>query len=307
VLKKGELVALRVELLPDKVRDMHDDEIIGEKALPGVPNHRPELSNTGKPANATKTRTPPAKYVNGLGMSFCFVPKGKAWLGGGGGKPGTTLVEMPYDFYLGTYEVTQEEWQDLMGANPSFFQANWGKDHLKDAPPADFKKFPVERVTRDEAVLFIARLNEKDKRKGWVYRLPGPAEWEYACRGGPMKDQAESAFDYYFDKPTNQLTKDEANYGGNEGHTVKVGSYRPNRLGLYDMHGNVSEWCENAGGGRGARGGSWNDTAGNCRAMRGGGGRLARALNTHGLRVARVPVDARPPSIPDDKETDPDK
>jgi serine/threonine protein kinase len=264
---------------------------------------RMELRPVARPAPATEKRADalPAKYINGLGMSFSFVPKGKAWLGGAAGKPGTTLVELPYDYYLGTYEVTQEEWQSLMGMNPSFFQANWGKDHLKDMPPADFKKFPVERVTRDEALLFIARLNEKDKQAGWVYRLPGPAEWEYACRGGPMKDQSESAFDYYFVKPTNQLNQDAANFGGNEGHTVKVGSYKPNRLGLYDMHGNVSEWCENAGGGRGARGGSWNDTAGNCRASRGGGGRLVRALNTHGIRVARVPVDARPPLIPDDK------
>jgi len=325
VLKKGDEITLKVEVIPGRVRVVQGDRVIGEKPLPAALDRRPLQSKpldkpaTGDSSNSQASKNPvvqtspaspkrsdtlPPKIGNHLGMSFSLVPKGKAWLGGAAGKPGTTLVEMPYDFYLGTYEVTQDEWQNLMGVNPSFFAANWGKDHLRDVAPIDFKRFPVERVSRDEALLFIARLNEKDKQAGWVYRLPGPAEWEYACRGGPMKDQSESAFDYYFDKPTNQLTEHDANFGGNEGHTVKVGSYKPNRLGLYDMHGNVSEWCENAGGGRGARGGSWNDTAGNCRAMRGGGGRLVRALNTHGLRVARVPVDARPPLLPDDK-TDP--
>ncbi len=250
----------------------------------------------------------PPKIANRFGMEFLVVPKGKAWLGGAAGKPGTTLVEIPYDFYLGTYEVTQEEWQNVMGdkSNPSHFSPTGpGKEALKGMSAANLKRLPVDHVSREDALLFIARLNEKDKQAGWVYRLPGPAEWEYACRGGPMKDQSESAFDYYFEQPTNQLTKDDANFGGNEGHPVKVGSYRPNKLGFFDMHGNVSEWCENATGGRGARGGSWNDTAGNCRAQRGGGGRLVRGLSTHGLRVARVPVGADEPQIPDDKTTDP--
>ena len=131
-----------------------------------------------------------------------------------------------------------------------------------------------------------------------MYRLPSPAEWEYACRGGPMTDQAESAFNYYLDPPANVLRPDQANFvGAGKGRTVVVGSYKPNKLELYDMHGNVSEWCEGVGGGTGARGGSFAEDAGNCRAARGGGGRLHVGLQTHGLRVVRAPS-ANRPSLP---------
>ena len=70
-----------------------------------------------RPGKAEVAPLPPT-FRNGLGMEFVLVPKGKSWLGGGGGKPGTKEVEMPYDFYLGKFEVTQEEWEKLMGSNP---------------------------------------------------------------------------------------------------------------------------------------------------------------------------------------------
>ena len=79
-----------------------------------------------------------------------------------------------------------------------------------------------------------------------MYRLPKEVEWEYACRGGPMANKLDSAFDFYFDKPVDQLQAEQANFEHGKGlkRTCQVGSYKPNRLGLYDMHGNVWEWCE---------------------------------------------------------------
>ena len=93
--------------------------------------------------------------------------------------------------------------------------------------------------------MFLAKLNEREKETGWVYRLPTAVEWEYACRGGPMADKADSAFDFYFARPTNTLLPEQANFSETElKRTCMVGSYPPNALGLYDLHGNVWEWCD---------------------------------------------------------------
>ena len=146
-------------------------------------------------------------------MEFVIVPKGKSWLGGGKDKLGDKEVEIPPDFYLGKYEVTQEEWEKVMGENPSYFSRTaGGKDAVKDIPDADLKRFPVESVSWDDCQLFVAKLNKLEKETGWVYRLPKEVEWEYACRGGPMADKSDSAFDFYFDKPTNTLSPDQANF-----------------------------------------------------------------------------------------------
>src|SRR5205823_2918425 len=100
---------------------------------------------------------------------------------------------------------------------------------------------------------FLVKLNKQEKAIGWLYRLPTEAEWEYACRGR-ANSKEECSFHFYFDKPTDDLSSTQANFNGHfpvgtadKGpyleRTTKVGSYRPNRLGLYDMHGNVWEWC----------------------------------------------------------------
>lgn len=173
---------------------------------------------------------------------------------------------------------------------------------MAGVPNADLGRFPVESVSWGETQKFLALLNKQAGEPGWVYRLPGADEWEYACRGGPMSGQADSSGDFYFfDKPADQLLPEQANFASERGdgiqRTCKVGSYRPNRLGLYDMHGNVWEWCEDAANPGGAialrvtRGGGWgDDSALRCRA--GLRESLAQAGQDSGLglRVARVPA-----------------
>jgi formylglycine-generating enzyme required for sulfatase activity len=243
--------------------------------------------------------TPPT-HKNNLGMEFILVGKGKFRMGGGAGNPGDKEVEIAHDFYIGKYEVTQEEWHKVTMANPSYWSREGaGNAAVKKIPEDELKRFPVENVSWDDTQLFLEALNARDKEAGWVYRLPTEAEWEYACRGGPSSNKFDYAFDFYFETPANKLLPGQANYvdGGPE-RPCAVGSFKPNQLGLYDMHGNVWEWCddiEKAADGaprRTARGGGFGDGADWCRAafrhplyppsQRPGG--------HFGLRVVRVPV-----------------
>ncbi|HUE15757.1 MAG TPA: bifunctional serine/threonine-protein kinase/formylglycine-generating enzyme family protein [Planctomycetaceae bacterium] len=229
--------------------------------LPQTPTHEPMT-----------TATLPPTFKNSLGMEFVLVPKGKSWLGGGGGKPGDKEVVIPHDFYLGKYEVTQEEWEKVTRLTPSTFsRTGRGGNMVKDITDAELKRFPVENVAWDDVPAFLERLNNGEKVAGWVYRMPTAAEWEYACRGGPLSDKSESAYDFYFDEPTNQLRLEQANVSRVLQRTCKVGSYPPNRLGLYDMHGNVWEWCNDAertrnGASKGEpRGGGWSTAPVACK------------------------------------------
>jgi formylglycine-generating enzyme required for sulfatase activity len=176
-----------------------------------------------------------------------------------------------------------------------------------DVTPEDLGQFPMESVSWDDAQLFLAELNERERGKqpGWMYRLPTETEWEYACRGGPMTDPKESTLDYYFETPityvsnpslsTVQLRAGQANFKNipnGLSRTCMVGSYKPNILGLCDMHGNVAEWCDNGEDNPSPyvyRGGHWGSNAGDCRAV----SRVAIARSDVrasfiGLRVARV-------------------
>jgi serine/threonine protein kinase/formylglycine-generating enzyme required for sulfatase activity len=278
VLKKGATVTLKVTFHDGKLQVFKDGKVFAEREVP-----------------------PAGSFRNSLGMEFVLVPKGRSWLGGGSGKPGETEVEVLQDFYLGKYEVTQEEWLKLMPSNPSHFSRH-GDDnnHVKDVPDADLKRFPVDWVFWQVAQEFVQRLNNQLKEPGWTYRLPKEAEWEYACRGGPLADKSESEFDFYCPKPTSVLLQEEANYNNAQllKGPCKVGSFKPNPLGLYDMHGNVAEWCEEqldpktpqGAVARVHRGGSWFNDSATCRASGRFGLAEDHAANTVGLRLARVPV-----------------
>ncbi len=194
-----------------------------------------------------------------------------------------------------------------MGVNPSHFsRRGGGRNAVVKIAAEELKKFPVEKVSWNDAQRFLEKLNQQEKEPGWVYRLPREAEWEYACRGGPTTDRIESAFDFYFERPTNQLLPALASHGNwTEGRERglkrpgQVGSYKANRLGLYDMHGNVHEWCDDAVKApdgterRVYRGGCWHDSPRSLRAaFRSEPQEPAVRLMYLGLRVARVPAEA---------------
>ncbi|MEK6239527.1 MAG: formylglycine-generating enzyme family protein, partial [Planctomycetales bacterium] len=199
-------------------------------------------------------------------------------------------VKITKPFWLGVSLVTQEEYEMVMGSNPSWFspQGN-GKDHVVGM---DTNLFPVEHVSWGDAVKFSQAISEKEPSDGCDYRLPTEAEWEYACRAGTT-----TAFHY-----GNSLSSNQANFdGGNPfgtaeqgpfiGQTTKVCSYQPNAFGLYDMHGNLSEWCQDwsvSDYPSGRVQDATESTNGSIRVIRGGGfddeGRLTRSADRQASR-----------------------
>jgi formylglycine-generating enzyme required for sulfatase activity/Flp pilus assembly protein TadD len=187
-------------------------------------------------------------------------------------------VTLTKPFYMGKHEVTQGQWEAVMeGSNPSETQG---------------AKLPVTNVSWEDCQGFIKKLNTITKGG---YRLPTEAEWEYACRAG-----TSTAYSF-----GDSLTKSDANIdGGNLGSLKAVGSYKPNAFGLYDMHGNVWEWCEDrygdypagavtdpkglTGWTRVLRGGSFLSYVYRARSSTRTGGSIDREF-TDGFRLARAP------------------
>lgn len=199
-------------------------------------------------------------HTNSIGMEFVLIPAGSFNMGVDKNFEGASDDETPrhsvtisQPFYLGKYEVTQEQWVAVMGGNPSGFKG---------------RSNPVEQVSWNDVQTFIRRLNEKEK-KG-TYRLPTEAEWEYAARAG-------STSTYFFGDDPAQLGQ-YAWYGESSasgGSTHPVGQKQPNAWGLYDMHGNVWEWCQDWYGKDYYRNSSSSDpkgpSSGESRVDRGGG------------------------------------
>ena len=186
-------------------------------------------------------------------------------------------VTLPHDYYMGKYEVTQALWKTVMGGNPSYFK---GDD------------LPVEEVSWEDCQEFISKLNSMIGRK---FRLPTEAEWEYAARGG------KKSRGYQYGGSSN--ISDVAWYDGNSGSkTHPVGMKQANELGIYDMSGNVYEWCQDwkgsyvnssqtnptgavSGSYRVYRGGSWYYDARYCRSSYRNSGAPGCRLNRLGLRL----------------------
>jgi formylglycine-generating enzyme required for sulfatase activity len=235
------------------------------------------------------------------------VPRGTFWLSEND-QNARRQVSIENEFEIGVYPVTQGQWQAVMGRNPSYFsRTGGGKDKVKDISDDDLAHFPVEQVSWEDVQEFLKKLNAWEKDSEWTYRLPTEAEWEYSCRGrgassGTLElSKDECSFDFYFAQPTNDLSSTQANFDGNHPagkadkgpyleRTSKVGSYPPNRLGIYDLHGNVWEWTDTAeGSGRVLRGGSWFNLGQICRAAYRYGYSPSSRYDHYGFRLARVP------------------
>lgn len=252
--------------------------------------------------------------TNSLGMKLALIPAGEFAMGSPESEKGREHGERQHPvritkpFYLGVFEVTQAEYEHLIGTNPSRFSPEGGGKKTVAGLKTDW--FPVESVSQEDAVEFCRQLSAlpEEKAAGRVYRLPTEAEWEYACRAGTTSP-------FHFGS---RLNGQEANCDGGfpYGTTSRgpflqrpttVGSYAPNAFGLYDMHGNVCEWCSDwydaeyyesspesdpqgpseATGGV-IRGGGWSYNAGYCRsALRSGSVPTLRS-NFLGFRVATV-------------------
>jgi serine/threonine protein kinase len=229
-----------------------------------------------QPAKAVERRPGKALTLSlgpGVEMPFAWVLPGESWLGGGGGKPGTKPFTLKQGLWCGVYPVTQAEWQAAMGDNPSYF-----KDH---------PRYPVECVSWNRVQDFLKWLNQRTPGEGLLFRLPTDEEWEYICRGGALLKE-QSKYHFYFARsksdltpaPGNDLSSTQANFNGNypAGSAPKgpylqrpsdVGSYVPNPLGIYDLHGNVVQWTssvDEGGSSRLIRGGSWDRSGAYCTA-----------------------------------------
>jgi formylglycine-generating enzyme required for sulfatase activity len=263
------------------------------------------LTLAGALAALGAAQTQPAKPKDGpLGMKFVRLPKATFYMGWDGVTRGKK-TEIKEDFEIAIHTVTQGQWQALMGDNPSCFSRDGKlKDKVKDIPDQDLKQFPIEHVSWTDAQEFIKKLNEKETGRGYLYRLPSEAEWEFACRGGAISEE-ECSYHYYVAKPTNDLSSEQANFNGDFpdgnaskgkylGRPTKVGSYAPNKLGLYDMHGNVWQMCADLydpkGVDRVIRGGSWYDDFHGCRAAARDSIEPTSPFLLLGIRLARIPV-----------------
>jgi formylglycine-generating enzyme required for sulfatase activity len=200
---------------------------------------------------------------NGVTLEMVSIPAGFFKIGSPAGEKGRSKYEVPQHtvnvpaFFMGKFEVTQEQYQQVMGENPSYFQG---------------AKRPVEQVSWDDAVEFCEKLSQKTGR---TYRLPSEAEWEYAARAGTTTP-------FHFGEA---ITTELANYNGNYTYasapkgkcrkqTTEVGIFPPNAFGLYDMHGNVWEWCadtwHNNYKGAPSDGSAWIDNDDEYQVLRGG-------------------------------------
>jgi formylglycine-generating enzyme required for sulfatase activity len=275
----------------------------------GCRRDAPDAQPTTKPAAATATATatgpatspapasgaamplPPSPkpgqtMVNSVGMKLIYIPPGEFRMGSDPAEPGRHDDETAHDvkitrgFWIAATEVTQDQWQKVMGFNRS-------------DPKGD--NLPANKLSWPQAVDFCRKLSQAEHQ---TYRLPTEAQWEYACRGGSSEPYCGGGLD------------DVAWHMDNSGEAPhEVAAKKPNAWGLYDMHGNLAEWCrdlyqrdlgaapavdpagpaEGAGGARVVRGGSWGHFGRACRGAARASFNPAYPLERVGLRVIIEP------------------
>jgi sulfatase modifying factor 1 len=271
------------------------------------PGRKPNEPKPERPGSFAGTRAGQTRDDNGLKTTLVWIPPGEFTMGSPKDERGyfrdedQVQVTLTRGFWLGQHEVTQAEWQRVMQTTP------WsGNMFVKEG-----NDYPATYVSWDDGMKFCKKLTEQERAagrlpSGWKYTLPTEAQWEYACRAG-----TKSRFSFGDDE------SDLSDYGwwggfdrdGNakgEMYAHTVGQKKANPFRLYDMHGNVSEWCSDyyakklAGGtdpqgpsegsNRVYRGGCWGSTARSCRsANRDDGETPGKRYYALGFRVAVVP------------------
>jgi formylglycine-generating enzyme required for sulfatase activity len=233
---------------------------------------------------------------NSIGMELALIPAGTFCMGSHNGNSDEApahLVTIKNSFYMGIYEVTQGQWKQVIGAPASALRHG-----SSQGMHGEGDRYPLYYASWSFAQEFIRKLNALND--GYVYRLPTEAEWEYACRAGTTVDTMHELDSRAWDADNSRQ------------QTQPVGTKRPNAFGLYDMQGNVSEWCwdryhpnyESApvdgsawlGGGeeneRVLRGGSWNATAADQSSSKRNHLAAGNGLNSHtGFRVVALKAD----------------
>ena len=240
--------------------------------------------------------------ANSVGMEFILIPAGSFTMGspkkekGRGDDEKQVKVTITRAFELGKTVVTQKQWAEVMRTTP------WDKNEDDEVPPTpEGDNYPAVYVSWDDGTMFCKKLTALERKSGKLsakqkYRLPTEAEREYACRAGTTTA-------YSFGDDESKLGA-YAWYYDNSGYELhEVATKKPNPWGLFDMHGNVWEWCEDwhedslsggddpkgpsTGSDRVIRGGNWHDSTSSCRSASRGGSPSIRFLN-RGFRIVRV-------------------
>ena len=239
----------------------------------------------GNERNEEARTTEKMEFTNDIGMNFKLIPAGELNMGSRGWKDSQPChrVFIAKPFFIGTYPVTQWEWETIMGYNPSHFKGD---------------ERPVEMVSWRDCKTFIDYLNMLEDTGG--YRLPSEAEWEYACRAGATTSR-------YFGNGESLLHEYAVFRAVSGNQPQSVATRKPNDFGLFDMHGNVAEWCQGHyrpysqdgsidsldsgeiadGDLRVLRGGSFRDPSSRVRSAAREKDRPSTRNNTVGFRVAR--------------------
>ena len=287
---QADMVMIKVD---DVNKQFENVKLVEDKSVPTTP-----VATSGS-TNGTSTTTASGNKtftVNGVSFEMVAVKGGTFTMGCTSEQGGDCYSdEKPThsvtlsDYYIGKFEVTQELWQAVMGSNPSYFKGN---------------NLPVEKVSWNDVQEFITKLNQKT---GANFRLPTEAEWEYAARGG----NKSNGYKYSGSNSIDNVAVYEVNsYNKGNNHpdygTHAVGTKTPNELGIYDMSGNVWEWCQDwkgnyssgsqtnptgpaSGAYRVLRGGGWSIDASYCRVSNRSSSNPGSGNYYFGFRLVLVP------------------